>query len=141
MSSVGTSVLFGLSPWRMTRLMVFITTVTGVTYDIGDYDAPLTEALRIAGYEELRAEQAARRERGDTRLLGIGLLLDTDISLAVPHCCLHQSFLQLLEHRERELRQSLPAVDDDRLTGDVAGFVGRQEQERDCDVFGIAQAL
>ena len=36
------------------------TTVTGVTYDIGDYDAALTEALRIAGYDELRAEQAAR---------------------------------------------------------------------------------
>ena len=42
-------------------------TVTGVTYDIGDYDAALTEALRIAGYDELRAEQAARRERGDDR--------------------------------------------------------------------------
>src|SRR5215204_4003339 len=40
-------------------------TVTGVTYDVGDYDAALTEALRIAGYNELRAEQAARRERGD----------------------------------------------------------------------------
>ena len=30
----------------------------GSTYDIGDYDAALTEALRIAGYDELRAEQA-----------------------------------------------------------------------------------
>ena len=34
------------------------TTVTGVTYDVGDYDTALTEALRIAGYDELRAEQA-----------------------------------------------------------------------------------
>jgi carbon-monoxide dehydrogenase large subunit len=48
-------------------------TVTGVTYDIGDYDAALTEALRIAGYDELRAEQAARRERGDVKQLGIGI--------------------------------------------------------------------
>ncbi|MFI5054493.1 MAG: xanthine dehydrogenase family protein molybdopterin-binding subunit, partial [Acidimicrobiia bacterium] len=49
------------------------TTVTGATYDIGDYDAALTEALRLAGYDDLRADQAARRERGDTRLLGIGI--------------------------------------------------------------------
>ena len=56
------------------------TTVTGVTYDIGDYDAALTEALRIAGYEELRAEQAARRERGDTRQLGIGISAYVEIT-------------------------------------------------------------
>jgi aerobic carbon-monoxide dehydrogenase large subunit len=56
------------------------TTVTGVTYDIGDYDAPLTEALRIAGYEELRAEQAARRERGDVRQLGIGIAAYVEIT-------------------------------------------------------------
>jgi carbon-monoxide dehydrogenase large subunit len=56
------------------------TTVTGVTYDIGDYDAPLTEALRIAGYEALRAEQAARRERGDARQLGIGISAYVEIT-------------------------------------------------------------
>ncbi len=56
------------------------TTVTGVTYDIGDYDAALTEALRIAGYEELRAEQAVRRERGDTRQLGIGIAAYVEIT-------------------------------------------------------------
>jgi carbon-monoxide dehydrogenase large subunit len=55
-------------------------TVTGVTYDIGDYDAALTEALRIAGYDELRAEQAARRDRGDTRLLGIGVAAYVEIT-------------------------------------------------------------
>ena len=49
-------------------------TVTGVTYDVGDYDAALTEALRIAGYEELRAEQASapgarRREAARHRRL------------------------------------------------------------------------
>ena len=55
-------------------------TVTGVTYDVGDYDAALTEALRIAGYDELRAEQAARRERGDTRLLGIGVSAYVEIT-------------------------------------------------------------
>ena len=56
------------------------TTVTGVTYDIGDYDAALDEALRIADYDELRAEQAARRERGDTRLLGIGISAYVEIT-------------------------------------------------------------
>jgi carbon-monoxide dehydrogenase large subunit len=55
-------------------------TVTGVTYDIGDYDAALTEALRIAGYDELRAEQATRRERGDVRLLGIGVCAYVEIT-------------------------------------------------------------
>ena len=55
-------------------------TVTGVTYDIGDYDAALTEALRIAGYEELRAEQAARRERGDVKQLGIGISAYVEIT-------------------------------------------------------------
>lgn len=48
-------------------------TVTGASYDVGDYGAALDEALRIAGYDDLRKEQAARRERGDTRLLGIGV--------------------------------------------------------------------
>jgi aerobic carbon-monoxide dehydrogenase large subunit len=55
-------------------------TVTGVTYDVGDYDAALTEALRIAGYDELRAEQAARRARGDTRQLGIGVSAYVEIT-------------------------------------------------------------
>ncbi len=56
------------------------TTVTGVTYDIGDYDAALTEALRVAGYDELRAEQAARRARGDVRQLGIGISAYVEIT-------------------------------------------------------------
>jgi aerobic carbon-monoxide dehydrogenase large subunit len=55
-------------------------TVTGVTYDIGDYDAALTEALRIAGYDELRAEQAARRERDDVKQLGIGICAYVEIT-------------------------------------------------------------
>ncbi len=42
------------------------TTVTGATYDSGDYDLSLTKALELAGYDDLLADQAARRERGDT---------------------------------------------------------------------------
>jgi carbon-monoxide dehydrogenase large subunit len=55
-------------------------TATGTTYDIGDYDAALTEALRVARYDELRAEQAARRERGDVRQLGIGISVYVEIT-------------------------------------------------------------
>jgi 2-furoyl-CoA dehydrogenase large subunit len=43
----------------------------GAVYDSGDYHACLERALELAGYEGLRAEQAAARAEG--RLLGIGL--------------------------------------------------------------------
>jgi carbon-monoxide dehydrogenase large subunit len=56
------------------------TTATGMTYDVGDYDAALTEALRIADYDALLAEQAERRARGDRRLLGIGLATYVEIT-------------------------------------------------------------
>ncbi|GAA4880151.1 xanthine dehydrogenase family protein molybdopterin-binding subunit [Saccharopolyspora cebuensis] len=48
-------------------------TVVGANYDSGDFDLPLTEALRQADYEALRAEQARRVEAGETVLLGIGM--------------------------------------------------------------------
>jgi carbon-monoxide dehydrogenase large subunit len=48
-------------------------TAVGTKYDSGDYDAPLRKALNLAGYEELRAEQRARRDSGDAKQLGIGL--------------------------------------------------------------------
>jgi carbon-monoxide dehydrogenase large subunit len=49
------------------------TTATGLTYDTGDYARALDLALDAARYDELRQEQAARRERGDRLQLGIGL--------------------------------------------------------------------
>jgi carbon-monoxide dehydrogenase large subunit len=48
------------------------TTGIGTTYDVGDYPEALRLAMRAVGYEEQRAEQARRRENGDTKLLGIG---------------------------------------------------------------------
>jgi carbon-monoxide dehydrogenase large subunit len=48
------------------------TLASGLTVDSGDYDAHLDAALGILGYEELRRQQAERRERGDTRQLGVG---------------------------------------------------------------------
>ncbi len=47
--------------------------VAGLVYDSGNYAAALERCLERAGYAELRAEQARRRERGDRRQLGIGL--------------------------------------------------------------------
>lgn len=49
------------------------TTLTGANYDSGDYEKALDAALKAAGYAELRAEQKARRERGDRKQLGIGV--------------------------------------------------------------------
>ncbi len=56
------------------------TTPTDAVYDSGDYDAAFTEALRIADYEKLRTEQAARRERGDRWQLGIGMSVYVEIT-------------------------------------------------------------
>ncbi len=58
------------------------TTPTGWEYDSGDYPRALKEAMRLAGYDELRAEQAERRrafEAGETnQLMGIGLSFFTE---------------------------------------------------------------
>jgi carbon-monoxide dehydrogenase large subunit len=52
----------------------------GALYDSGDYPAALEAVLQAAGYEQLRAEQAARRDRGDSRQLGIGLSVYVEIT-------------------------------------------------------------
>jgi aerobic carbon-monoxide dehydrogenase large subunit len=55
------------------------TTPTGWEYDSGNYPAALTEAMRIAGYDALRAEQKARRDDpSSTSLMGIGLSFFTE---------------------------------------------------------------
>jgi carbon-monoxide dehydrogenase large subunit len=50
-----------------------LTTVTGANYDVGDYAKALDEALRVSDYAALRADQKARRDRGDRTALGIGV--------------------------------------------------------------------
>jgi aerobic carbon-monoxide dehydrogenase large subunit len=45
---------------------------TGWVYDSGDYERALRKALEIAGYDELRREQAQRRERGELMGIGVG---------------------------------------------------------------------
>jgi carbon-monoxide dehydrogenase large subunit len=60
------------------------TTPTGWEYDSGDYPRALEEAMRIAGYAELRQEQAARRARAasgdgaEEALMGIGVSFFTE---------------------------------------------------------------
>jgi carbon-monoxide dehydrogenase large subunit len=44
--------------------------VTGLTYDSGNYQAAFDKALAHVGYDQLRKEQAAAREKG--RYIGIG---------------------------------------------------------------------
>jgi carbon-monoxide dehydrogenase large subunit len=56
------------------------TTLTKMQYDVGDYERALDEVVRLAGYNELRAEQAARRERGDRLQLGIGVAVYVEIT-------------------------------------------------------------
>lgn len=48
-------------------------TLTGVTYDSGDYDGALVAALAMVDHDALRSEQAARRAAGDRVQLGIGI--------------------------------------------------------------------
>jgi carbon-monoxide dehydrogenase large subunit len=48
-------------------------TPTGQNYDSGEYDRALSKALDISRYQALRAEQRERVQRGDRRLLGIGM--------------------------------------------------------------------
>src|SRR5262247_548906 len=48
-------------------------TPTGANYDSGDPGRALDIALRAAGYPELRREQAARIDRGESWRLGVGI--------------------------------------------------------------------
>jgi len=68
----------GLDPAEMARrnlvpaeAMPYAAPAGGV-YDSGDYGACLELALELAGYRELRREQAERKAAGDPRRLGIG---------------------------------------------------------------------
>lgn len=57
----------------LTREEFPVVTATGERYDTGDYAAALELALDVAGYEDLRAEQARRRSENGRFQLGIGL--------------------------------------------------------------------
>jgi carbon-monoxide dehydrogenase large subunit len=56
------------------------TTASGTTYDVGEYELALDEALRIADVPALRKEQEARRARGDRIVLGIGVCTYVEVT-------------------------------------------------------------
>ena len=57
-----------------------LSTPTGANMDSGDYARCLDLALETARYEDLRAEQARRRARGDRKLLGIGVSVYVEVT-------------------------------------------------------------
>jgi carbon-monoxide dehydrogenase large subunit len=60
------------------------TTVAGLTYDSGNYEAATDRALELLGYDELRREQARRRESHDPVQLGIGVSTYTEMCGLAP---------------------------------------------------------
>jgi aerobic carbon-monoxide dehydrogenase large subunit len=56
------------------------TTPTDTVYDVGDYERSLDLALEAAGYDDLRAEQARRRESDDPVQLGIGVAVYVEVT-------------------------------------------------------------
>jgi carbon-monoxide dehydrogenase large subunit len=60
------------------------TTVAGLTYDTGNYEAATAKALDLFGMDELRAEQKQRRESGDPVQLGIGISTFTEMCGLAP---------------------------------------------------------
>ncbi|MGH3453100.1 MAG: aerobic carbon-monoxide dehydrogenase large subunit, partial [Nocardioidaceae bacterium] len=57
-------------------------TKTGWVYDSGDYEPAMRKAMDMAGYDELRQEQADKRSRGE--LMGIGVSFFTEAVGAGP---------------------------------------------------------
>ncbi len=60
------------------------TTVAGLEYDSGNYEAATARAKDMFGYDELRAEQRQRRESGDRVQLGIGVSTFTEMCGLAP---------------------------------------------------------
>ena len=60
------------------------TTVAGLTYDSGNYEAATARAMELFDYDGLRAEQAARRASGDPVQLGIGISTFTEMCGLAP---------------------------------------------------------
>jgi carbon-monoxide dehydrogenase large subunit len=66
------------------------TTVAGLEYDSGNYEAATARAKEMFGYDELRAEQQRRRDAGDPVQLGIGVSTFTEMCGLAPSRVLGQ---------------------------------------------------
>ena len=60
------------------------TTIAGLTYDSGNYEAATESAKELFGYDELRAEQAERNAAGAAVRLGIGVSTFTEMCGLAP---------------------------------------------------------
>jgi aerobic carbon-monoxide dehydrogenase large subunit len=60
------------------------TTISGLTYDSGNYEAATAKAKELFGYDALREEQAERITRGDSVRLGIGISTYTEMCGLAP---------------------------------------------------------
>jgi carbon-monoxide dehydrogenase large subunit len=60
------------------------TTVCGLTYDTGNYEAATDKALELMGWDELRREQQERRDRKDPVQLGLGISTFTEMCGLAP---------------------------------------------------------
>src|ERR1700749_3263616 len=60
------------------------TTISGLTYDSGNYEAATAKAVELFGYDELRAEQQRRRDSADPVQLGIGISTFTEMCGLAP---------------------------------------------------------
>jgi carbon-monoxide dehydrogenase large subunit len=60
------------------------TTVAGLQYDSGNYEAATAKAKELFGYDELRREQQERRDSGDPVQLGIGVSTFTEMCGLAP---------------------------------------------------------
>jgi carbon-monoxide dehydrogenase large subunit len=60
------------------------TTIATLVYDSGNYEAATARAKELFRYDELRAEQKARREAGDPVQLGIGISTFTEMCGLAP---------------------------------------------------------
>jgi aerobic carbon-monoxide dehydrogenase large subunit len=60
------------------------TTIAGLTYDSGNYEAATAKARELFDYDGLRREQAERNERGDKVRLGIGISTYTEMCGLAP---------------------------------------------------------
>ncbi len=83
-------------------------TATGFVYDSGDYPTALRKALDAAGYDELRAEQAAAREEG--RLVGIGIAHFTEAVGAGPAHTYDIAGLKMIDSAELRVHPTGKAI-------------------------------
>ena len=60
------------------------TTVCGLEYDSGNYEAATAKAKELFGYDALRREQRERRDSGDPVQLGIGISTFTEMCGLAP---------------------------------------------------------